>query len=207
MNRVASSDQSVVANSRLTALVGVVLFVALAVEGVTVLDVNGMFALHAFVGLLLVPVAILKIGSTAYRFVKYYRGEPAYRRKGPPHPILRVLAPVVVLSTLALLGTGVALLAVGPAHSDALVTLHQASFIVWVSSTTIHVLGHIVETWRLSIDDLRRDQSHRVPRVGLRRSIVLVSLVIGLGLGVASLGWNSAWTQRLRDHRNTTDGA
>jgi len=182
-----------------------VLFVSLCVEGVTILDVNSMFALHAFVGVLLVPVALLKIGSTGYRFVKYYRREPAYRRKGPPHPILRILAPVVVLSTLALLGTGVALLAVGPANSDALVTVHQGSFIVWVSAMTIYVLGHIIDTWRLSIDDIRDDR--RVPGVGLRRSLVLVSLIIGLGLGVASLGWNSAWTDRHGDHRKTADGA
>jgi hypothetical protein len=147
------------------------------------------------------------MGSTGYRFVMYYRGDPAYRRKGPPHPILRILGPVVVLSTLVLLGTGIALLAVGPASSDALVTVHQASFIVWVSATTIHVLGHIVETWRLSTDDLRNDEDRRVPGVGLRRSLVLVSLVIGLGLGAASLGWNSAWTHRQRSHRNTVDGA
>jgi hypothetical protein len=199
LNEFGEMHPGVVGNSRLTASVGVVLFVALLVEGVTVLDVNSMFALHAFVGLLLIPVALLKVCSTGYRFVKYYRHDPAYCSKGPPHPILRVLAPVVVVSTIALLGTGVALLVVGPASSDTLVTVHQASFIVWVSAMTIHVLGHIVETWRLSIDDLRRDQHPPVPRVGLRRTAVLVSLVIGLGLGAASLGWNSGWTQRHRD--------
>jgi hypothetical protein len=71
-------------NARLTATVGAILLIALAVEGVTVFDVSGMFALHAFVGLLLVPVALLKTCSTGYRMVKYYCGNPEYRRRGPP---------------------------------------------------------------------------------------------------------------------------
>ncbi len=197
-------DPGVVANSRLTASVGAILIVALFIEGITVLDVNGMFALHAFVGMLLIPVAVLKLCSTGYRFWKYYTGDPAYRRKGPPHIILRVTAPVVVISTIALLGTGAALLAVGPNNADTLVTFHQASFAVWVSVTTIHVLGHIVETWRLTGDDLRATSTAAVPRVGMRRGLMLISLVVGVGLGVASLGWNHDWANRRHFRR---DGA
>jgi hypothetical protein len=188
----------VVANSRLTASAGMILLVALAVEGITLFDVNTMFALHAFVGLLLVPVAVLKMCTTAYRFVKYYTRDQAYRRKGPPHPILRIIGPVVVISTVALLATGVVLLAKGPRNSGTLVSLHQASFIVWVSATTIHVLGHIVETFRLTADDLRSDAADEVPGVAIRRVVLLLCVVIGLGLGVASLGWNDAWTHAFR---------
>ena len=201
---VDSIDPGVVANSRLTASIGAILLVALFIEGITVLDVNGMFALHAFVGMLLIPVATLKLCSTGYRFWKYYTGDPAYRRKGPPHIILRVTAPLLVISTIALLGTGAALLAVGPNNADTLVTFHQASFVVWVSVTTIHVLGHIVETWRLTGDDLRATSTAAVPRVGMRRGLLLISLVIGVGLGVASLGWNHDWANRRHFKR---DGA
>ena len=203
---VAAVDLAVEGNSRLTATVGAILFIALLVEGVTVFDVNSMFAIHAFVGLLLIPVALLKVASTAFRFVKYYGHDPAYRRKGPPHPILRMLGPVVVLSTIALLGTGAALLAVGPSNADTLVTIHQASFIVWVSVTTIHVLGHIIETWRLTVADFRPSTAKTVPRLGARRGLVAISLVVGLGLGVASLGWNSAWANRRHD-RHFRQGA
>lgn len=204
MNGVEQADDGVVGNSRLTAMVGAVLLVALFIEGITVLDVNQMFALHAFVGLLLVPVALLKLCSTGYRFLKYYRRDPAYLRKGPPHPVLRILAPLVVISTVALLGTGVALLAVGPKNSDTLVTVHQASFVVWVAVMTIHVLGHIIETWRLTTDDLRPNHVSRVRRVGIRRSIVAATLMIGLGLGFASLGWNSAWATRQHHRREAS---
>jgi len=184
-------DNGVVGNSRLTASVGAVLLIAL------LFDVNSMFALHAFVGMMLIPVAVLKICSTGYRLMQYYRGDPAYRQKGPPHVILRILGPLVVVSTVCLLGTGATLLAVGPANSDTLVTVHQASFIVWVSVTTIHVIGHITETWRLTIQDMRTTSAGAVSGVGLRRGLILASLVVGLSLGTASLGWNSAWTHRV----------
>jgi hypothetical protein len=187
-------DNGVAGNSRLTASVGAVLLIALLVEGVTVFDVNSMFALHAFVGMMVIPVALLKICSTGYRFMKYYRKDPAYLQKGPPHVILRIIGPLVVVSTVSLLGTGAALLAVGPANSDTLVTVHQASFIVWVSVTTIHVVGHIAETCRLTIHDMRTSSAGGV---GLRRGLILASLVVGLGLGTASLGWNSAWAHRV----------
>jgi hypothetical protein len=190
-------DNGVLGNSRLTASVGAVLLIPLLVEGVTIFDVNSMFALHAFVGMMLIPVAVLKVCSTGYRFMKYYRGDPAYRQKGPPHVILRIAGPIVVLSTVFLLGTGAALLAVGPANSDTLVTVHQASFIVWVSVTTIHVLGHIAETWRLTIHDMRTSGAGGVSGVGLRRGLILASLIVGLALGTASLGWNSAWVHRV----------
>ena len=45
--------------------------------------------------------------------VRYYGGSSAYRGKGPPALVLRVIAPVVVLSTLAVLGTGVGLIVEG----------------------------------------------------------------------------------------------
>ena len=202
MSDTAPADQGVVGNSRLTATIGSVLLIALAVEGFTVVDVNGMFAVHAFVGMFLVPVALLKLGSTGYRFVKYYRRDHAYSQKGPPHPVLRVLGPLVVLSTVALLGTGVWLLARSPTNSDTIVTLHQASFIVWVSVTTVHVLGHIVETWRLTTADFSKRASARVAHVGLRRSAVGVALIVGIGLGAASLGWNHDWIAREQRHRD-----
>src|SRR5678816_553481 len=109
---VMTEHDGVESNARMTATIGVVLLVALAVEGVTLLGVREMFTLHVFVGLFVVPVVCVKLATTGYRFFHYYRGTPAYRRKGPPHVVLRVAAPLVVVSTVALLGTGVVMLAV-----------------------------------------------------------------------------------------------
>ena len=191
-----TEEVGVEGNARMTGVLGAVLLVALAVEGVTVPSVREMFTLHVFVGLFVIPVVCLKLATTGYRFFHYYRGTAAYRQKGPPHPILRISAPVVILATITLLGTGIVMLAVGPQHSDTWLTVHQASFIVWFAVTTVHVLGHVRETWKLTTAEMRARPP--VPRRGVRVTLVAVSLALGLTIGVASLGWTSAWTNRPR---------
>jgi hypothetical protein len=183
-------------NARMTGVLGAVLLLALAVEGVTVPSVREMFTLHVFVGLFVIPVVCLKLATTGYRFFHYYRGTAAYRQKGPPHPVLRISAPVVILATLLLLGSGIVMLAVGPKHSDSWLTVHQASFIVWVAVTTVHVIGHVRETWRLTTAEMRARPP--VPRRGVRTTLVVCSLALGVAIGVASLGWTSAWSNRSR---------
>ena len=191
-----TEDSGVEGNARLTGVLGAVLLVALAIEGVTVPSVRQMFTLHVFIGLFVIPLVCLKVATTGYRFFHYYRGTAAYRRKGPPHPILRISSPVVILATISLLGTGIVMLAVGPRHSDTWLTLHQASFIVWVTVTAVHVLGHVRETWRLTTAEIRATPV--VPRRAVRSVVVACSLVVGLALGLASLGWTSAWKDQKR---------
>jgi hypothetical protein len=130
-------------NERLTAATGIMLVVLLAVVGVTLLRLRSLISIHLFVGLMLIPPLALKLASTGYRFVRYYTSNPVYRAKGAPPIVLRLSAPIVVASTLAVLGTGVALLLLGPASSGALRGLHKLSFIVWAAFISIHLLGHL----------------------------------------------------------------
>lgn len=132
-------------NERLTALTGVVLLAGFAVEGVTVLSVRHLLTLHVFVGMLLIGPVALKICSTCYRFARYYTGAAAYVRKGPPAPLLRLLGPFVILTSLAVLGTGIVLAAAGPGSGPWLL-LHKASFVLWLGVMSIHVLAY---AWRL----------------------------------------------------------
>ena len=183
------------ANGRLTASNGTVLLVLLAVEGFTILGVRQMMTLHVFVGVLLIGPALLKTGSTVWRFVRYYRGDEAYVAKGPPHPILRWIGPMVVLTSLAVLGTGVALLAVQPGHTGLLSLAHKASFILWFGFMTIHVLGHLREALAESWHDLN---PHRHDSVGRTRRIRLLaigaSLLVGAGLAFVLLPSATPWT-------------
>src|ERR1700675_3617559 len=96
----------VVGNARITATFGAVIFVLLFIEGITVLRVRALISAHVFVGMLLVPFVVIKLASTGYRFVRYYRGDAAYVEKGPPPFVLRVVGPVVVGTTVVLLATG-----------------------------------------------------------------------------------------------------
>jgi len=169
--------RGVAANERLTATVATVLLVLLAVEGATLLDMRRFLFVHAFVGILLIPVVALKLATTGWRMLRYYLGADEYVRRGAPHVVLRgLVAPAVIVSTVFLFGTGVALLAVDETHG-ALVQLHQASFIVWVGAMCVHVLT------RLS----RLPAAWRLPGRGLRLGLVAGSVAAGLVLAVAVL--------------------
>jgi hypothetical protein len=202
---VSAEDEGVEGNARMTAVLGAILVVAFAAEGVTVLSVNQLFTWHVFVGLFIVPVVCVKLATTGYRFVNYYKGTPPYRRKGAPHPILRISAPLLVLSTVSLLAAGIVALAVGPRHSDTWITIHQGSAIAWATLVVVHTIGHALETWRLTNAEMRA--SPPLPRRGARTTVVAVGLVVGLLLGIASLGWTDAWQNREKRHDRASASA
>src|SRR3954451_11707002 len=135
-----------IGNEHLTAVVAGVLLLLLAVEGATLLRLQPLLTVHAFVGMLLIPVVALKFMSTAWRALRYYGGSDEYVSRGPPAFLLRAfVAPVLILSTIVLLGTGTALLALDQTEGT-LVGLHKASFFVWFGAAALHVLAHI---WKL----------------------------------------------------------
>jgi hypothetical protein len=130
-------------NERLTSATGALLIVLLAVIGVTIISLGPLLSVHLFVGMVLVGPVLLKLGSTGYRFVRYYSANPRYRRKGPPALPLRLIAPIVVLSTLVVFASGVALLLAGPSSRSALLPIHKIGFIVWGAFFAVHVLAHL----------------------------------------------------------------
>lgn len=175
-------------NARLTGATAAVLLVLLAIEGVTVLRVRALLGWHVFLGMVLVPPVALKIGSTSWRFIRYYAGAPAYRRKGPPALLLRLLGPVVVTLTAVLFASGIALI-LGP-HSwrHSLLFAHKASFILWFGAMTLHVLGHLLDAARLASRDWTRRTRHDVAGATGRQWALAISLVVGVVLGLALLG-------------------
>jgi hypothetical protein len=177
-------------NARLTAWTGLVLLVLFIAELVTLLDVRGWIDWHLAVGVLLIPPALLKTATTGWRILRYYTGNAPYRSAGPPPLLLRLFGPLVVLSTLALLGTGLALVLVGEADSRRTIsrvvgqrvdvlTLHQAAFAVWAVATGLHVLARVLPAWRASA------RGAQVPGAAWRG----VALVAVGALGVAAIGW------------------
>lgn len=162
-----------VGNSRLTTLTALALLVLLAVEGLTLVSLQTFLSWHIFVGMLLVPVVGLKLASTGYRIVRYYTRHAEYVAAGAPALPLRLLGPVVVLSTLGLFATGVALAVLGPGAAFVL-GLHKASFAVWVGAMALHVLAHVLSVPARVSAELRDDGvgGSRV-RVGLVASAVV----------------------------------
>lgn len=180
-------------NARLTAATAAVLLVLLAVEGATIVRLRPLLPVHVFVGMLLVPPVLLKIGSTTYRFARYYLGDPAYRRKGPPPLVLRLLGPLVVITTAALFASGIALMVVPQSLRGEVLTLHKASFVIWFGAMTVHVVGHIAETARLAPLDWMKRARADVKGAAWRQWAVAGSIALGVPLGLLLLGQASTW--------------
>jgi hypothetical protein len=183
----------VAGNEQLTALTGTVLLVGFAVEGMTLLALGRLLTLHMFLGMLLIGPVLLKIGSTGYRFVRYYTGAEGYVRKGPPAPIPRLLGPVVILTSLAVLGTGVALALAGRGTGPWMF-LHKASFVLWFGAMSVHVLTY---AWRLPRILLGpHGGGARPSRSVIRWLLIAASLAGGLVLALLTMrlapGWGAA---------------
>jgi hypothetical protein len=174
-------------NEILTSAAAVVLIGLLAAEGYTIVDMHGLVTAHMFIGLVLIPPVGLKLGSTGYRFARYYTGSRPYRAKGPPILPLRVLAPVLVAATLVVFVTGVLLLASG--RSRAVLQLHQLSFIVWGVVFAVHLLAYLPRMVR----SLRAARRETVPGAGIRGMLVAAAVGGGAALALALLPAIDAW--------------
>lgn len=182
-----SGTPAVEANRRLTATTAIVLLVLLAAEVLTVLGLRAHLPVHLFIGVLLVPPVLLKLGTVGQRFVRYYAGDPAFRAAGPPDLAMRLLAPLVVLSTLAVIATGLELWLFGLRFGSVWITAHLVSFVVWAAVTAIHVLAYIERARGLAAADVRPDPG-ATPAI-TRRSLLGASLALGVLLALVTLAW------------------
>jgi hypothetical protein len=190
-------------NARLTAWVGMLLLAASVVECATLVSLHRLVAVHIFVGALLVPLALLKTATTTWRMVRYYTGNADYRVAGPPPLLLRLLGPLVVLTSLAVLGTGLALVALGTDGTfrplltaggftvDAF-TLHKVAFVLWLGVTSVHALGRLVPAAQLMTN--RGGVARAVPGRPARFTLVVASMAAAAVVGVVVLAASSDWS-------------
>jgi len=198
--RQADATGGVAGNERLTAMTGAILLVLFAAEGVTLLRLHQLLTLHFFLGMLLLGPVALKIASTGYRFARYYTGAAPYVRKGPPAPVMRLLGPLVMASSLAVLGTGVLLAVVGPGADQPWLFLHKASFIGWFGVMTVHVLVYAPRLPRLLLGRQGGEARTGAARTGAvlagrgtRWLLLAGSLACGLLLALATLHTTAPW--------------
>jgi hypothetical protein len=183
--RVAARAWGREGNERLTASVGLVLFVLLAVEAWTTFSLHAYLPLHMFLGFVLLPPVALKLGSIGWRAARYYAGSRPYRLAGPPTLPLRLLAPLLVASTLALFASGVALIVAG--HGRGWIQMvHAVSFGVWGVLMIIHVVAYLARAFRLGTADVRRNAARIVPGARARRALLAGALLAGLVIALAT---------------------
>jgi len=177
-------------------MVGVLLLLLLAVIGLTILRMHQLIFVHLFVGLALIGPVVLKLGSTGYRFTRYYTHDRSYVAVGPPTPPLRLIAPIVVLSTIVVFASGVILLLLGPTDRGQPLLIHKAAFFVWLAFTGLHVLGHLPGL-RDHLGAARRARATVVgpdPGNSGRAAVIAGALLGGLVLALLLLTQYTAWT-------------
>ncbi|WP_138732495.1 hypothetical protein [Modestobacter excelsi] len=160
-NAVTAPSGGPAGNALLIAWTGLLLLVLIAAELITLLDVRGLIDWHVGIGVLLIPVALLKTAATGWRILRYYTGHQPYRTAGPPPTLLRVLGPLVIASTLGLLASGIVLIVVGEERSRQnlftalgqrvdLITVHQALFFAFAALAGLHLLARIAPALALT---------------------------------------------------------
>jgi hypothetical protein len=205
-------------NARVSAWAGLVLLVLSVAELVTVLDVTGLLDWHVGLGIALVGFTLLKIASTGWRMLRYYAGSASYRSAGPPPLLLRLLGPLVVLSTLGVLGSGLALLAIGPRAGDqqlfavlgqqvSALTVHQAFFLLFAVFVGLHLCARLVPALSRAVGRPREPApepnavaADRVPGRPSRTVAVLGTALAGLVAALLVVPTVPAWHRDRFDH-------
>lgn len=193
-------------NERLTATVGVALAALTVAELATlVLGLQQFLSLHVLLGLVLIPPLLLKLGSTGWRFARYYTRNRAYLVKGPPILPMRLLAPLLVVATTAVFGSGVAMGFLHGSSLQAARRVHGPASVVWMVLLGVHVLVHAQRALRGAAADLG-PRSRRGVRGARWRSLLLVGAVFaGLALAAAALPIDHRWLHLGGGHRDHDD--
>ena len=195
-------------NARLTAWLGLALLGFFLAEGVTLLSVGGLITAHILIGAFLVPLALAKTATTGWRIVRYYVGSTHYRQAGPPPTLLRLLGPLVVFGALAVLGSGLALIALGSSSYRPLITIagfginaltiHKASFVFWLVVTALHVLTRTVPAVKVAAN--RAPHHLQVSGGTARLAVLIATFVIGVAVSIVVLHLSGDWTNHRLGH-------
>jgi hypothetical protein len=190
---------AVVGNERMTALAGAVLLVLILVELVSAAILRTLLSIHVFVGVLLAGPLVVKLGSTFTRFLRYYTGSPAFVRRGPPILALRVMAPLLIATTLVVIGSGIELVVTGPRSAGPLLPLHGFSVLVWLPLIAIHTFAHIRRVPRLVADDWSKPSGKslatgRERRLSMNLGALLAGTIAAILLFPGAAPW-IVWSQ------------
>ena len=192
-----------VGNERLTSGVGIVLLVLTVIELATVLvGVHSHMSLHVFIGFVLIPPVLLKLGSTGWRFTRYYTGNRAYVLRGPPQITMRLLAPLLIAATVVLLASGVAM---GILHGQGLTVarrLHGPSSVVWSALVGVHVLVYLKRALLSSSEDVAPSSRASARGADLRAYLLATAIVAGVVIGIATVPAQHHWVNLPHHHHH-----
>jgi uncharacterized membrane protein len=153
----------------------------LGLVGLTGVAFGSLWRAHLVIGVLLVPVLGLKLVTTTYRAVRYYTGSSKYRAAGPPDWPARLLAPVLIAATVVAMVSGIVMW-LNNNQDRPWSTIHTDAVVIMGGLVGIHVLIYLAQALRSAWGDLSQLR-RRGRSAGLRISVVVASLVVGIVVG------------------------
>ncbi len=168
---------------------GLALLLLLPVPYATALSLDVLWRVHYFSGLLLVPLLGVKLAATGWRALRYYMGDRGFRADGPPHPMARLSAPILVAATVVLFVSGVAML-LGADRFGAWSTIHNGSAVVFTGALGLHLLAHLWDSPAEVLADVvvsPTPPASRVPGARGRLGLTVAAFVIGIGIATAAM--------------------
>jgi hypothetical protein len=196
-----------VGNERLTAAVGLLVLAPILVEVATILlGVHTFMSLHVFVGLALIPAVLLKLASTGWRFARYYTRSSAYVAQGPPQIAMRLLAPLFVVATVVLFGSGVAMGVLQGHGLQIARRLHGPVSVIWLVLLGLHVLVYLKRALRTTAEEGLPTRRKPLRGTTSRAYALAAAVVCGLVLGAATVPAQHRWVHLRRDGHDRERG-
>lgn len=171
-------------NRHLTAEAGLILIPLLAVVYGTGALFGSMWRAHYFIGFLLTAPLLLKLASTGWRMARYYTRAPRYREAGPPAPLLRLTAPVLVAATVITMVTGVVMWA-RASQDQPWSSWHTDASVILLLLLGLHLAAYLP----LAVREARRDAARWLrSRAGRAAWARAAALVVVIAAGGAAAG-------------------
>jgi hypothetical protein len=176
----------VASNLILTSHAGFVILLLLLLLYFTGLEFSPLRGVHFALGFALIPILLVKLGSTGWRAVNYYFDRDPYRTAGPPWLLPRIMA--VPLTAAAVLATisGVVLWAAGT-DQGAWARVHIYSVISLAVIVVVHLAIYTRKAFRASTRSLEEPKTTRQER------IMVWALLVALVAGSLAVGFEPTW--------------
>lgn len=190
--------------ARLSAISGVIMLVLFLAELVTLPLIGPLISYHIVFGVILAMLLVVKLSAVGYRFARFYAGDSEFVQAGPPWLPLRYIAPGLVLSTIALLGSGVEMTFAGPGSFSTLFLepAHVLVSVGWLFFVMLHVFVYFRRSIIATGEEIRyssqgcRSKSQRIG-ARLRMTIVLVSILLGTALTLPLRSQIGSWERAM----------
>jgi magnesium-transporting ATPase (P-type) len=176
----------VAGNLILTSHAGLVILFFLVLLYFTGLEFTPLRGVHFGLGFALIPILLVKLGSTGWRAVNYYFDRDPYRAAGPPWLLPRIMALPLTACAIAATISGVVLWAEGTDRGT-WATVHIYSVISLAVVVVVHLVIYTRKAFRASTRSLEQTKTTKQERV------MVWALLVALVVGSAAVGLEPTW--------------